>query len=100
MISINIINDKTIKKVTQMILRVRTQLGTWRLPDVQLQDTFLSLKGRIEKEHNTTLIGNLANDLSGSSTYGDQMTVQQANLKNGDMLFILVDETKTILLMN
>lgn len=77
-----------------MILRIRTQLGIWRLHDVTPQDTFYVLKERIEREHNTSLIGNLAKDLSGSSTYEDQLTVQQANLKNGDMLFILVDETK------
>lgn len=37
-------------------LRVRTQLGTWRLKDVESKETIGSLRRRIEKEHKTQLL--------------------------------------------
>lgn len=40
-----------------MILRVRTQLGTWRLSDVKGSDTMGSLRERLEREHHTDLMG-------------------------------------------
>ena len=40
-----------------MILRVRTQLGTWRLTNVQGNDTMAMLRERLEKEHHSDLMG-------------------------------------------
>jgi hypothetical protein len=78
-----------------MIIRIRTQLGTWRLQNVKGTDTISTLKSRIESEHNTVLKGSLYRDLSANETYDDNLKVGQAGLKNGDMIFVFVDETKT-----
>ena len=40
-----------------MILRVRTQLGTWRLSNIQENDTMATLRDRLEREHKTDLMG-------------------------------------------
>ena len=40
-----------------IVLRVRTQIGTWRLLDVKNSDTFADLRARVEKEHKIDLEG-------------------------------------------
>lgn len=78
-----------------LLLRIRTQLGVWRLKDVSCNDTFQYLRQRIETEHRTYLTGNFKSDLKDVSvTYSNETTVKQANLKNGDMIFIMVDESQ------
>ena len=47
-------------------LRVRTQLGVWRLQNVNSNDTIADLRSRIETEHNTELLSKpIAADPSG-----------------------------------
>lgn len=38
-----------------IVLRIRTQVGTWRLQNVSLNDTIGSLRSRLEVEHKTEL---------------------------------------------
>jgi nuclear protein localization family protein 4 len=80
---------------TTILLRVRTQLGIWRIKDVNYDDTFAYLRQRVETEHRTYLIGNFMSDMKeGSITYPNELKIKQANLKNGDLIFIKVDESQ------
>ena len=78
-----------------ILLRVRTQLGIWRIKDVNYDDTFAYLRQRVETEHNTFLSGSFMSDMKeGSKIYPDDSKIKQMNLKNGDMVFIKVDESQ------
>lgn len=82
--------------MSSIILRVRTQLGMWRITDVSTNDTFGSLKLRVEQEHKTDLSGrNFTLDANGTNVLHDGSIVREYGLKNGDMVFLMVDETKT-----
>ena len=79
-----------------LTLRIRTQLGTWRLSNVSASDTMGALRGRIELEHRTDLQGRpLTRDPSGTDRFSDVETVGQLKLENGAMLYAMVDETKS-----
>lgn len=79
-----------------LILRVRTQLGTWRLKDVQPSDSIAVVRRRIELEHHTDLRGRaITSDVEGKHPLPDHITVGQAGLSNGSMVFAMVDEEKT-----
>jgi nuclear protein localization family protein 4 len=79
-----------------MIVRVRTQLGTWRLQNVKGTDTIGSLRDRLEEEHKTDLCGRpLTRDPGGSEPIADHMTVSTAKIGHGDIIFALVDEELT-----
>eukprot|EP01035_Chromulina_nebulosa_P032614 gene32614-43576_t len=84
-----------------IVLRVRTQIGTWRLTNVKQSDTFALLRSRVEKEHNIDIQGRnftvtaVSTNSSGIPLiYEDSRTVGQEGLKNGDMIYIQIDETK------
>lgn len=80
----------------QILLRVRTQLGIWRLKDVDQRDTIGQLRTRIEREHKTDLQGKpISLDASGETPLDDRVTVGRLGLNNGDMLYGTVDESKT-----
>lgn len=65
-----------------LILRIRTQIGTWKLRDVNKRDTFDEIKARyslgklvililtrVENEHSTSLIGrHFSTDPQGTPT--------------------------------
>lgn len=79
-----------------MIIRVRTQLGTWKLRDVGPEDTMAELKARVEREHHTNLQGrDLTSQPGGSIVIPDHLTVSQAGLSNGDQVYLVVDEAQT-----
>lgn len=79
-----------------MILRVRTQLGTWKVRDVHPEDTIATLKNRVENEHQTNLHGrDFSSHPGGSPVIPDHLTVEQAGLENGSQVYIQVDETQT-----
>jgi hypothetical protein len=79
-----------------MIIRVRTQLGTWKVRDVNAEDTMADLKTRVESEHNTSLLGrDFTSQPGGSIVIPDHLTVSQAGLGNGDQVYLLVDEEQT-----
>ena len=79
-----------------MILRVRTALGTWRLKDVQPNDTIGELRQRLESEHHLRLTSLLKSDATENAiTYPDNLTVSSAQFKNGDLLFVSIDESKS-----
>jgi hypothetical protein len=79
-----------------LLLRVRTQLGTWRIKDVQPSDSISVIRRRIEMEHHTDLRGRaITSDIEGRNPIADRMTVAQAGLTNGSMIYAMVDEEKT-----
>mmetsp|Transcript_39679 Transcript_39679/g.40440 ORF Transcript_39679/g.40440 Transcript_39679/m.40440 type:complete len:258 (+) Transcript_39679:88-861(+) len=77
-------------------LRVRTQVGTWRLKDVSPNETIRQLRQRIEKEHKTILVETpISLDPSGERPLDETDTVCRLGLSNGDFLHCQVDETKS-----
>lgn len=79
-------------------LRVRTQVGTYRLNDVAPTDNFLRIKERMLSEHSARIEGNISLEAksSKSSAVPDTMTVQEAGLSNGHMLHAQVSEGTTM----
>jgi nuclear protein localization family protein 4 len=79
-----------------MIVRIRTQLGTWRLKEVQSTDSIGTLRQRVEEEHMTDLCGRpLTRDPAGLEALPNELTVAAAKVGNGDMLYAMIDEAKT-----
>lgn len=79
-----------------MIIRVRTQLGTWKVRDVNAEDTIGDLKDRVSKEHKTDLQGReFTSQPGGSIVIPQHLTISQAGLGNGDQLYLQVDEERT-----
>ena len=79
-----------------MIIRVRTQLGTWKVRDVNEEDTIGDLKARVASEHNTNLQErNFTSQPGGSIVIPDHLTVSQSGLTNGAQVYLLVDEEQT-----
>lgn len=79
-----------------MILRVRTQVGIWRIGSISPFDDFGTIRGRLEREHHTDLTGRfLTKDIEGKMILPDNQTVKQANLAMGEMIYLRIDETKT-----
>ena len=77
-------------------LRVRTQLGTWRLSGIEDADTMGALRVLVEKEHNTDLEGRpFSSDAAGKIKFDDAQTVGDLLLANGTMVYALVDVEKT-----
>jgi len=77
-------------------LRIRTQIGTWRVNNVQPKDLLSHIRQRVEIEHNTDLQGKpFSADPSGNKKLSDDRTVQESSLSHGDMIYAIVDETKT-----
>jgi nuclear protein localization family protein 4 len=83
--------------MSSLTLRVRTQIGTWRVNNVGPNDTLQALQERLEKEHNTAFHSQgFSSDPKGQIRLPPNSTVQAAGLKNGDMLFATVDENASV----
>lgn len=81
--------------MTQIVLRVRSQIGTWRLTDVNVSDTFEMLMIRLEQEHKVVLKGkSFSIDPSGTNYFSNTMTVREAKIPNGHMLYLAIDVDK------
>lgn len=77
-------------------LRVRTQLGIWRVKDVPSTLKMSELRSRVESEHYTDCEGRaFTGDAEGKMVFLDEQTVSEVGLKHGDFVHILVDEEKT-----
>mmetsp|Transcript_27919 Transcript_27919/g.20913 ORF Transcript_27919/g.20913 Transcript_27919/m.20913 type:complete len:261 (-) Transcript_27919:88-870(-) len=81
-----------------LTLRVRTQVGTYRLNEVSPMDTFEHIKGRLLSEHKANVVGNISLEAksSKSTSVADSMTVQEAGLSNGHMLHAEVSSDTTM----
>lgn len=62
---------------------------------MQKTDTLGEIRDRVEREHKTDLQGRPFSDSTGKVQLADDLTVQQAGLSHGDVLFATVDESKT-----
>eukprot|EP00600_Ochromonadales_sp_CCMP1393_P007567 CAMPEP_0174969530 /NCGR_PEP_ID=MMETSP0004_2-20121128/8816_1 /TAXON_ID=420556 /ORGANISM="Ochromonas sp., Strain CCMP1393" /LENGTH=436 /DNA_ID=CAMNT_0016219035 /DNA_START=117 /DNA_END=1428 /DNA_ORIENTATION=- len=81
--------------MSAITIRVRTQLGTWRVASIKPSDTFANIRSRLEEEHIVDLKGiPFTADPSGSQVYDDHITSAEAKLTNGHMLYAMIDETK------
>ena len=78
-----------------ILLRVRTQLGVWRVQGLQSSDTLGYVRDKVESEHDTSLKGlPFTKDAGAKVPYDDNMTLAQAKLKHGDMIYATVDESR------
>ncbi|CAM9751683.1 unnamed protein product [Chrysoparadoxa australica] len=84
-----------------MILRVRSQVGQWRVHGVTRETTIAQLREQIGKEHNLDLSDGEAQPLSlKPNALGDQpalplgKTLQELGLAHGDMLHLKLDEAR------
>jgi hypothetical protein len=78
-----------------IVVRVRTQLGTWRVNNIAPSTTFAELRRSVEEEHNVDISGiPFTADAGGSQVYDDEVTAGEARLSNGHMIYAMVDETK------
>ncbi|KAJ1394152.1 hypothetical protein B484DRAFT_274558 [Ochromonadaceae sp. CCMP2298] len=78
-----------------ILVRVRTQLGTWRVNNIAPSTTFAELRVRVEEEHDVDIKGvPFTADAGGSQVYDDGVTAAEARLTNGHMIYAMVDETK------
>jgi len=78
-----------------LTLRVRTQVGTWRVNKVSPSDNFKAIRERVCTEHHATLGKNCFSvDPSGSRIIPDECLVRDTGLKNGDMIYTIADESK------
>lgn len=78
-----------------LILRVRTQLGTWRIQNLSKNDKLQHLRERVEAEHHADLQGKpFSKDALGTKLLHDHMTIEESNLHHGDMVYAMVDENK------
>lgn len=78
-----------------LTIRVRSQVGTWRLQNVSSEDTFQVVRERLQKEHNAVFRSSaLSMDPGRNVLLIDDMTIRDAGLRNGDMIYAEVDEGK------
>ncbi len=79
------------------MLRVRSQIGTWRINNISPNDNFGVLRERLQKEHNAEFQrhrDSFSRDPGGKQLFEDELTIQQAGLNNGDMIYTTVDDGK------
>ena len=78
-----------------LIIRVRSQVGTWKVKGVRPNDTFADLKERLRTEHDAHFRSSgFSLDPQGRNVLFDDVTIAEAKLGNGDMIFADVDEHK------
>lgn len=76
-------------------LRIRTQLGTWRLSNIQNDDTFQIIKERLAKEHGAHFTHKgFYLDPNKSIYVPDDFTIRESKVSNGDMIYTSIDEEK------
>lgn len=64
-------------------------------------DTFGDLRDRVELEHKTDLEGrSFCGDIAGKRVFTDKKTLREAGLENGAMLYVTVNEEKTVFRMD
>lgn len=78
-------------------LRVRTQIGTWRLSGVQDSDTVADIMSKVCAEHHAELLEDkpVSRDAKGTMPLIFTDTVGSLGLKNGDLIYATVNEEKT-----
>ena len=78
-----------------IVIRLRTNIGTWRVANILGNNTFAELRGRVEKEHHADLRNvPFTADPAGTQIFSDETTISEAKLTNGHMIYAMVDETK------
>lgn len=94
-------NNNNNTAVGMIILRVRTQIGTWRVNDLSSSDTFKHIRSKLEDENKVKLTNiPFTIDPSGKQVYDDDMTIQQAKLINGTMIYMQLDESNGSLIVH
>ena len=76
-------------------VRVRTQIGMWRVNDLERSDTIGIIKRRLEEEHGVVLdhcpLTSEPMKLEGDvPIFSDSMTIGEAKLTNGQILHLRV----------
>ena len=106
--------------MASITVRVRSQLGVWRVESVKVTSLFSELRKILEKEHKTEIISPFSLSpwyswpslshffrryswfftyfiyfLSGKDPINETITLKAAGIKHGDMLYITVNEEKS-----
>ncbi len=82
--------------MSKIVIRIRTQIGTWRLSDVSLSDTVDRLRQRLSAEHKVDMEDrNFFFDAKCTDPLPCGATVSELRLQNGHMLYTTVDAEKT-----
>lgn len=83
-----------------LILRIRTQVGTWRVGGVGEKDTIGDILSRVCLEHHAEILPDktISRDLKGTEIVAMTDTVGGIGFKNGDMLFVSINEGGTSLI--
>lgn len=78
-------------------MRIRTQVGTWRVGGVGEKDTIGDILSRVCLEHHAEILPDktISRDLKGTEIVAMTDTVGGIGFKNGDMLFVSINEEKT-----
>jgi len=88
-----IINTASNTTTNNMILRIRTQIGTWRVNNLSQNDTFNTIRSKLEEENKINLINiPFTVDPSGKEIYNNNLTIKQAKLSNGSMIYMQLNE--------
>eukprot|EP00953_Heterococcus_sp_UTEX-ZZ885_P009986 5849-Heterococcus_DN1.PRE.4 len=84
-----------------MLLRVRSQVGQWRLTDVTPGTTVGELRAQLGREHNVDLSDSSTQPLTKTPNPSGKepslpthASVNSLGLKHGDMLHLRLDESK------
>jgi hypothetical protein len=85
-----------LNEIMSYTLRIRTQLGTWRVNNVSPSAKLAEVRSRVESEHKTDLLGKpFTADITGKAPLADSRSISELGLKHGDMIYAVVDEEKT-----
>lgn len=78
-----------------LLIRVRSQVGTWKVPGVKSDETFGELKERLQREHDAHFkTKGFSLDPQGKQLLSEDLTIAEAKLPNGALIFADVDEHK------
>lgn len=80
-----------------LTLRIRTQLGTWRINGVGEENTIEKILSNVCLEHNAELLPGtpVSRDAKRAEIIKLTDTVGDLGLKNGDIIFVTINEEKT-----
>jgi nuclear protein localization protein 4 homolog len=82
--------------IEMITLRIRTQIGLWRLKDVDTGQTLSEVKARLERERACDLEGRpFTMDEIGEIALQEDVPISLLNFANGQILYMKVDEEKT-----
>ena len=77
-----------------LTLRIRTQIGTWRIGGVEEDDTIEKILSKVCLEHHAELLPGkpISRDANGTEVIKLTDTICGLGFQNGDMIFATINE--------